>query len=61
MAAHMFEDASEYRERAEEALQLAEKFINPLDREDGFVLLANGSSLRRTPKCKQKSKTASEA
>ena len=33
MAAHMFEDASEYRERAEEALQLAEKFINPLDRE----------------------------
>jgi hypothetical protein len=33
MAARMFEDATEYRERAEEALQLAEKFINPLDRE----------------------------
>jgi hypothetical protein len=61
MAAHMFEDAAEYRERAEEALQVAEKFINPSIEKYGFVLLANGSSLRRTPKCKQKSKTASEA
>jgi hypothetical protein len=33
MAAHMFEDATEYRERAEEALRVAEKFKNPLDRE----------------------------
>jgi hypothetical protein len=32
-AAHMSEDATQYRERAEEARQLAEKFINPLDRE----------------------------
>jgi len=33
MAAHMFEDATQYRERAEEARQIAEKFINPLDKE----------------------------
>jgi len=33
MAAHMFEDATQYRERAEEARQLAEKSINPLDKE----------------------------
>ena len=32
-AAHMSEDATQYRERAEEARQLAEKFINPLDKE----------------------------
>jgi hypothetical protein len=29
----MSEDATQYRERAEEARQLAEKFINPLDKE----------------------------
>jgi hypothetical protein len=33
MAAHMFEDATQYRGRAEEARQIAEKFINPLDKE----------------------------
>jgi len=33
MAAHMFEDATQYRERAEEARQIAEKFINPFDKE----------------------------
>jgi hypothetical protein len=32
-AAHMSEDATQYRERAEEARQLADKFINPLDKE----------------------------
>ena len=32
-AAHMSEDATQYLERADEALQLAEKSINPLDRE----------------------------
>ena len=29
----MCEDATQYRERAEEAQQLAEKFINPRDKE----------------------------
>jgi hypothetical protein len=29
----MSEDATQYRERAEEARQLAEKFNNPLDKE----------------------------
>jgi hypothetical protein len=57
-AAHMSEDAAQYRERAEEARQLAEKFINPSIRKYGFVLLANGSSLRRGPKSKRKSKAA---
>ena len=32
-AAHMCEDATQYRERAEEARQVAEKFKNPLDKE----------------------------
>jgi hypothetical protein len=54
----MSEDAAQYRERAEEARQLAEKFINPSIRKYGFVLLANGSSLRRGPKSKRKSKAA---
>ena len=29
----MFEDATQYRERAEEARQITEKIINPLDKE----------------------------
>jgi hypothetical protein len=32
-ATHMSEDATQYRERAEEARQVAEKFKNPLDKE----------------------------
>jgi hypothetical protein len=32
-AAYVCEDAARYREQAEQALQFAEKSINPLDRE----------------------------
>jgi hypothetical protein len=32
-AAQMFEDATQYRERAEEARQITEKIINPLDKQ----------------------------
>jgi hypothetical protein len=52
MAAQMFEDATEYRERAEEAQQLAEKFINPLDREvwlrvaDEWLKLAQNAEIQ---------------
>jgi uncharacterized protein YlaI len=41
------------RERVDEARQIAEKFKNSPIRKYGFTLLANGSSLRRTPKCKR--------
>jgi hypothetical protein len=33
VAAHMFEDAERYLERADKAFQLTEKSIDPLDRE----------------------------
>ena len=51
----MSEDATQYRVRAEEARQLAEKFKNPLDKEVWLHVAGEWLKLRRTSKCKRES------
>jgi hypothetical protein len=57
-AAHTSEDAPQYRERAEEARQLAEKFINPHDKEVWLHVAGEWLKLAQSAEMQAKSKTA---